>query len=108
MIVVIGPFIPKVTRICFPDYFEMKTNKQKKYPSKFIREATRMFQKEYEVSKFITYLHENQNGKYLEYAGFEIDHITKHSKNSKGWATRVGRRKGDTSTKLRFTKQIRL
>ena len=44
----------------------------------------------------------------LEYAGFEIDHITKHSKNSKGWATRAGRRKGDTSTKLRFAKKIRL
>jgi len=97
--------IYELTRICFPDYFEMKTNKQKKYPSKFVRECLKMFQEEYEVNKFITYLHENQNGRYLQYAGFQIDHITKHSKNSKGWSNRAGRSQGNLSNKVRFTKK---
>ena len=49
-----------------------------------------------------------KNGKHVEQAVIERDHITKPSKNSKGRATRAGRRKGDTSTKLRFAKKIRL
>ena len=92
----------EITRICFPSYFKPKNNKEKKYPSKFIRESIKDFKKNYKVSKLVTYIHNWQSGKYLEYAGFKKDKLIVYSNNSKGWSNRSNRNKPDLKPKIRF------
>ena len=92
----------EITRICFPSYFKPKNNKEKKYPSKFIRESIKDFKKNYKVSKLVTYIHNWQSGKYLEYAGFKKDKLIVYSNNSKGWSNRPNRNKPDLKPKIRF------
>tara|TARA_Y100001973_G_scaffold86843_1_gene130197 strand:+ start:270 stop:860 length:591 start_codon:yes stop_codon:yes gene_type:complete len=97
------PKVYEFTRICFN--FEPKTNKERKYYSKLIREAMRDFQIDNQVSQFVTYIHDYQNGRYLEYAGFHKDKHIKYSVNNKGWATRPNRSHSDLSSKYRFIKE---
>jgi hypothetical protein len=97
------PNVYEFTRICFN--FEPKTNKERKYYSKLIREAMRDFQIDNQVSKFITYIHANESGKYLEYAGFYKDKFIKYSASSKGWATRPNRAQPNLKPKYRFIKE---
>jgi hypothetical protein len=97
------PNIYEFTRICFN--FEPKTNKERKYYSKLIREAMRDFQIDNQVSKFITYIHANESGKYLEYAGFHKDKFIEYSASSKGWATRPNRAHPNLKPKYRFIKE---
>ena len=92
------------TRICFD--FVPKTNKERKYYSKFIREAMKDFQQDNEVSKFVTYIHDYQSGRYLEYAGFGKDKHIQYGVNNKGWSTRDNRAPSDLSSKYRFIKEI--
>ena len=92
----------EITRICFPSYFKPKNNKEKKYPSKFIRESIKDFKKNYKVSKLVTYIHNWQSGKYLEYAGFKKDKLIVYSNNFKGWSNRPNRNKPDLKPKIRF------
>ena len=92
----------EITRICFPSYFKPKNNKEKKYPSKFIRESIKDFKKNYKVSKLVTYIHNWQSGKYLEYAGFKKDKLIIYSNNFKGWSNRPNRNKPDLKPKIRF------
>tara|TARA_Y100001938_G_C8077586_1_gene427081 strand:+ start:1500 stop:2123 length:624 start_codon:yes stop_codon:yes gene_type:complete len=98
------PGVYEFTRICFD--FEPKTNKERKYYSKFIREAMSDFQLDHQVSKFVTYIHDYQSGKYLEYAGFKKDKHINYSANDKGWATRDSRSHSDLSSKYRFIKEV--
>jgi hypothetical protein len=97
------PNVYEFTRICFN--FEPKTNKERKYYSKLIREAMRDFQIDNQVSKFITYIHANESGKYLEYAGFYKDKFIEYSASSKGWATRPNRAHPNLKPKYRFIKE---
>lgn len=97
------PGVYELTRICFN--FEPKTNKERKYYSKFIREAMSDFQLDHQVSKFVTYIHDYQSGRYLEYAGFKKDKHINYSANDKGWATRDNRSHSDLSSKYRFIKE---
>ena len=97
------PKVYEFTRICFE--FNPKTNKEKKYYSKFIRQAMSDFQLYHQVSKFVTYIHDYQSGRYLEYAGFKKDKHIKYSANNKGWATRPNRSHSDLKPKLRFIKE---
>jgi hypothetical protein len=97
------PNVYEFTRICFN--FEPKTNKERKYYSKLIREAMRDFQIDNQVSKFITYIHANESGKYLEYAGFHKDKFIEYSASSKGWATRPNRAHPNLKPKYRFIKE---
>jgi len=97
------PKVYEFTRICFE--FNPKTNKERKYYSKFIRQAMSNFEQNYKVSKFVTYIHDFQSGRYLEYAGFQKDKHIKYSANNKGWATRPNRSHSDLKPKLRFIKE---
>ena len=97
------PAVYELTRICFN--FDPKTNKERKYFSKFVRAAMFDYQLNHKVSKFVTYIHDYQSGRYLEYAGFQKDKQIKYSANDKGWATRDNRAHKDLSTKLRFIKE---
>ena len=97
------PKVYEFTRICFE--FNPKTNKEKKYYSKFIRQAMSDFEQNHKVSKFVTYIHSYQSGRYLEYAGFHKDKHIKYSANNKGWATRPNRSHSDLSSKYRFIKE---
>ena len=63
------------------------------------------FQLYHQVSKFVTYIHDYQRGRYLEYAGFKKDKHIKYSANNKGWATRPNRSHSDLKPKLRFIKE---
>ena len=97
------PKVYEFTRICFE--FNPKTNKERKYYSKFIRQAMSNFEQNHKVSKFVTYIHDFQSGRYLEYAGFQKDKHIKYSANNKGWATRPNRSHSDLKPKLRFIKE---
>ena len=97
------PKVYEFTRICFE--FNPKTNKERKYYSKFIRQAMSNFEQNHKVSKFVTYIHDYQSGRYLEYAGFKKDKHINYSANDKGWATRENRSHSDLSSKYRFIKE---
>ena len=97
------PKVYEFTRICFE--FNPKTNKEKKYYSKFIRQAMSDFEQNHKVSKFVTYIHSYQSGRYLEYAGFHKDKHIKYSANNKGWTTRPNRSNSDLKPKYRFIKE---
>ena len=97
------PKVYEFTRICFE--FNPKTNKERKYYSKFIRQAMSNFEQNNKVSKFVTYIHDFQSGRYLEYAGFQKDKHIKYSANNRGWATRPNRSHSDLKPKLRFIKE---
>ena len=97
------PKVYEFTRICFE--FNPKTNKERKYYSKFIRQAMSNFEQNHKVSKFVTYIHDFQSGRYLEYAGFQKDKHIKYSANNRGWATRPNRSHSDLKPKLRFIKE---
>ena len=94
--------VNEITRICFPDYFVAKSNKEKKYYSKFIRESLKQYKEFYSFDKMVTYIHQNQSGKYLEYAGFVKDKLIKYSENSIGWSNRDGRTKRKPVNKYRY------
>jgi len=94
--------VHEITRICFN--FHPQSNKEKKYFSKLLREAIKDFGHKHQVSKFVTYIHDYQKGRYLEYAGFKKDKHVKYSKNSKGWGTRNNRLPSDLTPKYRFIK----
>ena len=97
--------VHEITRICFTD-FKPTNNAERKYFSKLVREAMKDFCQDHEVSKFVTYIHDYQSGRYLEYAGFTKDQHKKYTANNKGWSTRPNRSKGDLSGKFRFTKEV--
>jgi hypothetical protein len=94
--------VHEITRICFN--FHPQSNKERKYFSKLIREAIKDFAQNHHVSKFVTYIHDYQKGRYLEYAGFKKDKHIKYSKNSKGWGSRKNRSFSDLRPKYRFVK----
>ena len=96
--------VKEITRICFTDYFHPVSNTERKYFSKLVREAMKDFVQSYEVSKFVTYIHDNQSGKYLEYAGMHKDHHKKYGASDKGWANRQGRAQSCLTGKYRFVK----
>ena len=98
--------IYEINRICFLEHFKPITNFERKLPSKFIREATKMFCENYKVKQFVTYLHNYENGKYLEYANFKFDGLVEYSKNHKGWNNRPNRIKSDLNVKKRFIKLL--
>ena len=98
------PGVCEITRICFN--FWPKTNKEKKYFSKLIRTAIDDFKIFNPVSKFVTYIHDNQSGRYLEYAGFQKDKHIKYSKNDKGWGSRENRASSDLSSKYRLIREV--
>ena len=64
------------------------------------------FQQDNEVSKFVTYIHDYQSGRYLEYAGFGKDKHIQYGVNNKGWSTRDNRAPSDLSSKYRFIKEV--
>nr|BDD47883.1 hypothetical protein 52 [Burkholderiaceae bacterium] len=95
--------IVDLARICFAKGWTPQNNAEKKYFSKFIRQACFLFAWQYRGVKIITtYLHLEQSGKYLQYAGFVCDRIKPRSKNCKGWQSRPNRKCSDTTTKKRF------
>tara|TARA_R110002020_G_scaffold221679_2_gene429794 strand:+ start:68 stop:682 length:615 start_codon:yes stop_codon:yes gene_type:complete len=96
--------VHEITRICFTD-FQPTSNAERKYFSKLVREAMKDFVKHYDVSKFVTYIHDYQSGRYLEYAGLTKDQHKKYTANNKGWSTRPNRARSDLSGKFRFTKE---
>mgnify|MGYP003122637397 FL=1 len=65
----------------------------------------RDFQIDNQVSKFVTYIHANQSGRYLEYAGFHKDKFIEYSASAKGWANRSNRAHSDLKPKYRFIKE---
>ena len=95
----------EITRICFSPYFEPKSNAERKLPSKFVRECVKDFVSEFAVSDIVTYIHDNQSGRYLEYAGFQKDKHIVYSKNNKGWSTRPNRSASNLTPKFRFVKK---
>ena len=92
----------EINRICFLRYSELKTNFEKKLPSKLVREAVKDFKNLYKTNKIYTYIHKWENGKYLEYAGFRKDKVIKYSQNCKGWNNRPNRKKSNLENKIRF------
>ena len=98
------PGVYEITRICFN--FWPQSNKEKKYFSKFIRVAIDDFKKVEPASKFVTYIHDHQSGRYLEYAGFKKDKHIKYSENNKGWGSRQNRSSSDLSPKYRFIREV--
>jgi hypothetical protein len=98
------PAVYEITRICFN--FWPQSNREKKYFSKLIRAAIDDFKSLHPVSKFVTYIHDNQSGRYLEYAGFKKDKHISYSKNDKGWGSRKNRSSSDLSSKYRFTREV--
>lgn len=93
----------EITRICFLPGFDPKAERKYSYPSKFIKMATEIFRSKNPGSKFVTYIHSDQKGKYLEHAGFTIDKIINYQPGSKGWKTRSSR--DDLSSKKRLFKK---
>tara|TARA_R100001460_G_scaffold78045_1_gene118990 strand:- start:105 stop:722 length:618 start_codon:yes stop_codon:yes gene_type:complete len=98
------PGVYEITRICFN--FWPQSNKEKKYFSKFIRVAIDDFKRVEPASKFVTYIHDHQSGRYLEYAGFKKDKHIKYSENNKGWGSRQNRSSSDLSPKYRFIREV--
>ncbi len=98
--------IYELTRICFLDTWKPANNTQRKFFSRFIREIMNDWVSITGAKKFVTYIHHDQSGKYLEYAGFQCDKICRYSPNHKGWSTRPGRGKGDLITKKRFIREV--
>ena len=45
-------------------------------PSKFVKDSINQFSEDYKWKKIITYIHADQKGKYLEFAGFKKDKET--------------------------------
>jgi|TARA_R110000803_G_scaffold195633_1_gene258903 hypothetical protein len=99
------PLIHEVTRICFMPYFKPISNKERKYFSKLVRESLFDFRQAHLSNDIVTYIHEYQSGKYLEYAGFIKDKHIKYSSKSKGWGSRPNRSTSDLSPKYRFINQ---
>ena len=63
--------------------------------------ATDMFKDDFPDAKIVTYIHENQSGKYLEHAGFNFDKLITYKPNQKGWGSR-SKKKSDLKSKKRF------
>ena len=57
------------------------------------------------MSDIVTYIHDTQSGKYLEYAGFKKDKHIVYSEKNKGWSTRPNRATSDLTSKFRFVKK---
>ena len=95
------PNFYEITRICFLPDFDPKAEKKYSYPSKFIMKATDMFKDDFPDAKIVTYIHENQSGKYLEHAGFNFDKLITYKPNQKGWGSR-SKKKSDLKSKKRF------
>ena len=92
----------EITRICFlPDFNPLKDGFD--LPSYFVKESIKYFGYTYKFNKIITYIHKDQKGKYLEFAGFKKDKEIIYSKNSKGWSNRPNRNFCDLSPKIRFS-----
>ena len=66
------------------------------------KESIKQFKENYKFKKLITYIHESQKGKYLEFAGFKKDKKITYSKNCKGWANRPNRLKSNLQPKIRY------
>ena len=91
----------EITRICFmPNFNPLKDGFE--LPSKFVKESIKKFSETYNYKKIITYIHNYQKGKYLEFAGFKKDKEITYSKNSKGWSNRPNRLKADLTPKIRY------
>ena len=101
-----NPNVFEITRICFLEDFNPKTERKYTAPSKFITEATNLFKYFYQVpnAEFVTYIHANQSGEYLKYAGFSNDKIITYKPDSKGWGSR-STKLGDLKPKKRFFKE---
>jgi len=95
--------ILEIARICFHTDWQPRNNKEKKYYSQFIKQAcwwTAWWLRS--PMLFVTYIHHNQSGKYLKYAGFLHDKLNVYSSNSKGWKSRPNRKCADLNAKKRF------
>ena len=95
------PNIYEITRICFLPDFNPKAERKYSYPSKFIIQATNMFKDYFPDARIITYIHEDQSGKYLEHSNFTFDKLITYKPNQKGWASRSNK-KSDLKSKKRF------
>ena len=95
------PNVLEITRICFLRDFDPKKERKYTYPSKFIQEVTNQVRLDIPEAKFVTYIHANQSGKYLEHAGFVNDKSIIYKPGDKGWGTR-SKRLGDLQHKKRF------
>ena len=92
----------EITRICFlPDFNPLKDGFD--LPSYFVKESIKYFGYTYKFNKIVTYIHKNQKGKYLEFAGFKKDKEITYGKNSKGWSNRPNRNFCNLSPKIRFS-----
>ena len=91
----------EITRICFlPHFNPLKDGFD--LPSYFVKESIKQFKDNYKFKKIITYIHESQKGKYLEFAGFKKNKRITYSKNCKGWANRPNRLKSNLQPKIRY------
>ena len=94
----------EITRICFmPEFNPLKDGFE--LPSKFVKDSINQFSEDYKWKKIITYIHADQKGKYLEFAGFKRDKEIIYSKNFKGWNNRPNRRKANLKSKIRYIKE---
>jgi|TARA_R100000149_G_scaffold63671_1_gene34791 hypothetical protein len=92
----------EITRICFlPDFNPLKDGFD--LPSYFVKESIKYFNYDYKFDKIITYIHKDQKGKYLEFAGFKKDKEIIYSKKFRGWSNRPNRNFCNLAPKLRFT-----
>lgn len=110
-------FVMECSRICFHKNFKPLNNKETKFYSLFVKDAVWSFlwacyfSKRYSAigynrriaKKIVTYIHSDQKGKYLEYAGFKADKTLNYSKKSKGWNTRNNRQQSCLKPKIRYT-----
>lgn len=94
----------ELTRICFTPMLKFISHQSHQWPSMIVDAACDYFQSEKPAKRFVTYIHSNQSGKYLEHAGFHVDKEIQYSKNSKGWQSRPNRSSCDLVNKKRFVK----
>ena len=91
----------EINRICFlPSFNPLKDGFE--LPSYFVKEAIKQFNYNYDFNKIITYIHQQQKGKYLEYAGFKKDKNITYSTNSIGWGNRLKRSISNLKPKTRY------
>ena len=110
-------YVMELSRICFHKNFAPRNNKETKFYSLFVKDAVWSFlwacyfSRKYSdiglnrriAKKVVTYIHADQKGKYLEYAGFEADKTLNYSATSKGWNTRSNRQQSCLKPKIRYT-----
>ena len=98
----------EVSRICFTPYHTNKKLRRKLYtfPSQFVDACCNGVSQEIPVDMFVTYIHVDESGKYLEHAGFEKAGKKQYSENSIGWNNRPNRAKFNPKDKLRYIRGV--